>query len=74
VAVERGGKRTAVAFGWSVEPPDPARPVVHSARRLAPLLDLAALGLTAALAVLAGAWALLRQRPRTIRLARMPAP
>jgi copper transport protein len=62
VFVERGGKRTGVSFGWSVDRADPARPVVHSARRLAPLLDRAALALALALAVFAVARSLLRRR------------
>jgi copper transport protein len=71
--VERAGKPTPFAFGWSVEPPDPARPVVHSARRLAPLADRAALAFTViALGLAAAAFAWRRQRPRTIRLARIP--
>jgi copper transport protein len=63
VLVERGGKRTGVSFGWSVDRADPARPVVHSARRLAPLLDRAALALALALAIL-GVAGLLRRRRR----------
>jgi copper transport protein len=86
VLVERGGKRTGVSFGWSVDRADPARPVVHSARRLAPLLDRAALAIALALAVLAVAGSLLRRRrprgpddveveaQRRIKLARIPAP
>jgi hypothetical protein len=74
VLVERGGARTGISFGWSVEPSDPARQVVHSARRLAPLVDRVALALAVTLAVLAGAWSLLAQRPRTIKLARIPEP
>jgi copper transport protein len=90
VLVSRGGKRTSIPFGWSVDAPDPARPVVHSARRLAPLLDRTALALAVALAVLAAARSLIArrrrrpgpggpdqaeaQRPRTIKLARIPEP
>jgi copper transport protein len=73
--VARGDARASVAFGWSVDRPDPARPVVHSARRLAPIVDRIAVGLTFALLVLAaglGLWRA-RQRPRTIRVARIPA-
>jgi copper transport protein len=60
VDVERGGRRLTAAFAWSVAPPDPARPVVVSARPLAPLLDGLALTLllTAAVAVA------VRRRPK----------
>jgi copper transport protein len=71
--VERAGRRSSAGFYWTVDRPDPARPVVHSARRLAPIADrlAAAVGLLAILAAAALCWA--RQRPRTIRVARMPA-
>jgi copper transport protein len=60
VVVERGGRRLTAAFPWSVAAPDPARPVVVSARRLAPLLDGAALALLLA----AAAAIAVRRRPR----------
>jgi copper transport protein len=60
VVVERGGRRLTAAFAWAVAAPDPARPVVVSARRLAPLLDGAALALLLA----AAAAAAVRRRPR----------
>jgi copper transport protein len=43
VVATRGGERIAAGFDWSVRPADPARPVVYSARPLAPLIDRAAL-------------------------------
>jgi copper transport protein len=83
VRVRRGGKQVSLPFGWSVDEPDPARPVTYSARRLAPLLDLCALLL--AVAAIAGGAAARRlggaarprrgdQRERTTSVARMPAP
>jgi copper transport protein len=60
VVVERGGRRITAAFPWTVAAPDPARPVVVSARRLAPLLDGAALALLLA----AAAGLAVRRRPR----------
>jgi copper transport protein len=85
VTLRRGGERVAVPVTWSVEPPDPARPVVHSARRLAPLLDRAALAVTLVLLATAAASLLTaRRRRRTGHLpvaplrttseARMPLP
>jgi copper transport protein len=71
--LERGRTRPSVAFGWSVNRPDPARPVVHSARRLAPIVDRIALGLAFALALAAVAAGWARQRPRTTSVARIPA-
>jgi copper transport protein len=73
LTVERGGRSTRFATHWLLSPPDPARPVVHSARRLAPLVDLAAAMAVLAMA-LAAAFRWARQRPRTIRLARIPLP
>jgi copper transport protein len=46
VVATRGAERIAAGFDWSVRPADPARPVVYSARPLAPLVDRAALVLT----------------------------
>jgi hypothetical protein len=43
VLVSRAGHRSASRFGWTVAPPDPARPVKVSARPLAPIADRAAL-------------------------------
>jgi copper transport protein len=60
VVVERGGRRLTATFPWSVAPPDPARPVVLSARPLAPLLDRAAL----ALLIVGAAAVAVRLRPR----------
>jgi copper transport protein len=66
----RAGRRTAVPLRWVVAPPDQARPVVHSSRRLAPLVNGAAAALLAAAALAA----LLRagwraQRRRRVRAA-----
>jgi copper transport protein len=81
VRVRRGGRQVAMPFRWSVERPDPARPVSYSARRLAPLLDLGALLLAvAAVVAAAAAWRLggaatpkPDQREPTTSVARMPA-
>jgi copper transport protein len=57
VEIRRGGQRlTSSALRWTVAPADTARPVSVSARRLAPLLDRAAILI--ALALAAGAVAL----------------
>jgi copper transport protein len=53
VVARRGRERIAADFSWSVRPADPARPVVYSARPLAPLIDRAALVL--ALLIVTGA-------------------
>jgi copper transport protein len=71
--VDRAARRSALSFTWSVEPPDPARPVIHSARRLSPVVDGAALAVSSALTLSALCLLWRRQRPRTIRLARIPA-
>ena len=63
VALVRGGRRVRVPVRWAVAAPDPARPVVHSARRLAPLTDRAA----AALVLLALATALAARAVRPSR-------
>jgi copper transport protein len=83
VLLDRAGRRLTVPVAWRVEPPDPARPVVHSARRLAPLLQGAAAALALALlAATAGALLARRRRPaghapvataRTTSVPRMPA-
>jgi copper transport protein len=55
VAVDRAGRLTSSQFGWTVAPPDRARPVKVSAHPLAPLLNrLALIGLL--VLVLLGAW------------------
>jgi copper transport protein len=71
--VARGRSRSSATFGWTVDRPDLARPVVHSARRLGPIADRIAAAIVAiGIAVIAACcWA--RQRPRTIRVARIPA-
>jgi hypothetical protein len=60
VAIERGGRRLTASLPWTVTPPDTARPVSVSARRLAPVLDraaaLVALALVAGAAALAAGW------------------
>jgi copper transport protein len=48
--ISRGGRELRVPFRWSVNAPDPARPVVYSAQPLAPLLDGAAAVVLLALA------------------------
>jgi copper transport protein len=46
--VHRAGERLVSDFGWSLAPPDPARPVVVSSSRLAPIVGrMALLGLLA---------------------------
>jgi hypothetical protein len=50
VVLLRGGRRLTTALRWSVAPPDAARPVTVSARRLAPILDRAAALILLALA------------------------
>jgi copper transport protein len=60
VVVTRAGRRLAATFDWTVAAPDLARPVVVSARPLAPLLDAAALALLLAVALAFAAW----RRPR----------
>jgi hypothetical protein len=62
VVVTRGGQRLTSTLPWTVAPPDTARPVTVSARRLAPLLDRAAALI--ALALAAGAVALAAGRLR----------
>ena len=60
VAMRRGGRRLTTTLPWTVAPPDTARPVSVSARRLAPLLDraaaLIALALAAGAVALAAGW------------------
>jgi copper transport protein len=51
VVVQRGGRFLSAPFRWRVEPADPARAVTVSSRRLAPLLDRAALLIVLFLAV-----------------------
>ena len=66
VVMRRGGQRLTAGFGWSVSPADRARPVVVSARPLAPLVNAAAAFVLAAAA--AGGLALAaarRRRPRS---------
>jgi hypothetical protein len=68
ILLRRGGRRLSASLPWTVAPVDPARPVVVSARRLAPLTDLAALVLMLGCAggglglALAAGWR--RSRPR----------
>jgi copper transport protein len=59
VVVHRSGRALNTRLGWQVEPPDPARPVVVSSRRLATIVDPLALALAAAMAFV-GAWAWLK--------------
>jgi copper transport protein len=50
--VHRAGQRLVADSGWSLAPPDPARPVVVSSSRLAPVVDrVALLGLLALVAL-----------------------
>jgi copper transport protein len=63
VVLERGGRRLSTGFAWAVAAPAGARPVVVSARRLAPLLDRAAAALLIALAAGALTVAAWRRRP-----------
>ncbi|HMJ36240.1 MAG TPA: copper resistance protein CopC [Baekduia sp.] len=69
VRLRRGPERLRAALPWTVEPADPARPVVVSARRLAPLTERAALlvASTAVLAALTLAVTGARRRPRPHR-------
>src|SRR5207342_3547030 len=62
VAVERSGERLEVPFSWSIGPPDLARPVTFSSRRLAPLLTWAAAFLLA-LTLTGGGWVLAGRPP-----------
>ena len=62
VAIRRDGERLTTGLRWAVAPPDTARPVTVSARRLAPLLDRAAALILLSLA--AGAVALVVPRLR----------
>jgi copper transport protein len=61
--IRRGGRRLEVPFAWTVAREDPARPVVYSARALAPLLDRAAAAIVLVLAA-AALTAAARRRPR----------
>jgi copper transport protein len=66
VVLQRGAQRLRTGFGWAVQPPDPARPVRHSAARLAPLVDRAAAPCLV-LALAGGLWLALRgRRPRGV--------
>ena len=76
VVIRRDGARLATGFGWTVESPDPARPVKVSNRRLATLTNPAALLLLLAVAA-AAACALVarsarRQPARRVALAPVP--
>jgi copper transport protein len=51
LVVRRGAASLSASFGWRVEPADPAHSVAVSSRKLAPLLDRAALVLVAALGI-----------------------
>jgi hypothetical protein len=65
LTLTRAGRPIVVPLRWAVAPPDQARPVVHSTRRLAPVVDGAAvaLALAAALAALVAAgWRVQRRR------------
>jgi copper transport protein len=63
--VHRAGQRLVSDFGWRVARPDPARPIVVSASRLAPVLDRVALLGLVALAALGLAVVTLRARGRS---------
>jgi copper transport protein len=69
VRLRRGPQRLRAALPWTVEPADPARPVVVSARRLAPVTERAALlvASTTVVAALALAVAAAWRRPRPRR-------
>ena len=64
LVARRGGQPLTVPLVWTLDPPDPARPVRYSARALAPPLDAVAL-LVFSLTLFGGAWILAgRPRPR----------
>jgi copper transport protein len=63
LAVHRAGRTLPVRLRWAVEPPDPARSIVVSNRRLSSIVDPLALALGAALAAV-GAFALLLRHAR----------
>jgi copper transport protein len=69
LVVHRGGGLLTTPFSWSVEPSDPARPVVVSSRRLSSLTDPAAVLLLIGLALAALALLLYRS---PVALPRLP--